>query len=868
MVRAINNNLSTSTSTNNNLYTVKAGDTLSRIAKDHGVSLQDLIKANPQIKNPNLILPGQQVNIPAARQGNLSGIPVSTGSVNTERPANISGPQVTTTSQPNTTNTVRYDGTRPAPGTTNTRAWEPINAPLTNDPSQRSAENYANVINQFAVANNPRYTPREGNTYCNIYMWDVTRAMKAEIPHWVDRNGNPTGVGQGRELDANATHRWMHEHGARFGWRQVSAEEAQRLANQGFPTVFTWENRGGIGHVGVVRPGNFDSRLGPAIAQAGRINTNNAHAGNIFSSYRTPTYWVNDRGTSVGGSQPAPTPAPTPQPPTSSVPQVDLQRGSTGPEVRKLQDNLVKLGYMTRDEVNTGPGIFGPRTEAAVKRFQAANGIPQTGYFGPMTRTAMEKALRADRPTTPQPTPQPPSTTPSSSNAILNEYNPTGASARTARQDGLPGGVSSSHRMAENDLNRVLKYKEAIEQAAAKHGLPPALLAAIMSRESRGGAALDSRGLGDGGNGFGLMQIDKRYHRPVGDPYSAEHIDQAAGILKNMWDQVKAKHPNWPPVQQLRGAVAAYNSGVGNVQTIERMDIGTTGNDYSNDVWARAQFYSKYFGGTTSPTTGTGPTTGTTPSTGAPFDGRYRPAPSLADVKAGKAELRIGHEGEAVRHLQRLLGVEVDGKFGPQTKRAVEEYQRAHGLKPATGSEGAVGKTTLEHLERTAASGGTGSVSGISEKGRRQMEEMLRVARNDSWGRRPDGYCYMHVSKYIDRVGYGNIRPGGFDNAIPSTHWRYARHFADYLNQRGPDGRFNYERLGLKKLNITNPYDAPPGAIVVVRAGTPGTRHPEAGDIAIADGRGNFFNGGMMSYGGRQNFPPGNNYVLGIYVPA
>ena len=36
-------------------------------------------------------------------------------------------------------------------------------------------------------------------------------------------------------------------------------------------------------------------------------------------------------------------------------------------------------------------GIFGPLTKAAVKRFQAAHGIPQTGYVGPKTRAALNQ---------------------------------------------------------------------------------------------------------------------------------------------------------------------------------------------------------------------------------------------------------------------------------------------------------------------------------------------------------------------------------------------------------------------------------------------------------------------------------------------
>ena len=45
-------------------YTVKKGDTLWGIAKRYGVALADLIAANPQIKNPNLIYPGDRVTLP------------------------------------------------------------------------------------------------------------------------------------------------------------------------------------------------------------------------------------------------------------------------------------------------------------------------------------------------------------------------------------------------------------------------------------------------------------------------------------------------------------------------------------------------------------------------------------------------------------------------------------------------------------------------------------------------------------------------------------------------------------------------------------------------------------------------------------
>ncbi|KKI93764.1 hypothetical protein WQ54_01555 [Bacillus sp. SA1-12] len=45
-------------------HTVKSGDTLWLIAQRYQVGLSEIISANPQFKNPNLIYPGQKVNIP------------------------------------------------------------------------------------------------------------------------------------------------------------------------------------------------------------------------------------------------------------------------------------------------------------------------------------------------------------------------------------------------------------------------------------------------------------------------------------------------------------------------------------------------------------------------------------------------------------------------------------------------------------------------------------------------------------------------------------------------------------------------------------------------------------------------------------
>ena len=45
-------------------YRIKKGDTLFKIAKENGLSIEELIKANPKIKDPSLIAIGQEINIP------------------------------------------------------------------------------------------------------------------------------------------------------------------------------------------------------------------------------------------------------------------------------------------------------------------------------------------------------------------------------------------------------------------------------------------------------------------------------------------------------------------------------------------------------------------------------------------------------------------------------------------------------------------------------------------------------------------------------------------------------------------------------------------------------------------------------------
>lgn len=64
---------------------------------------------------------------------------------------------------------------------------------------------------------------------------------------------------------------------------------------------------------------------------------------------------------------------------------VTYKRGSSGSVVRQIQTNLKNWGYYSGDI----DGIYGSRTEAAVKSFQQRNGLTADGMAGPQTLSAL-----------------------------------------------------------------------------------------------------------------------------------------------------------------------------------------------------------------------------------------------------------------------------------------------------------------------------------------------------------------------------------------------------------------------------------------------------------------------------------------------
>ena len=153
--------------------------------------------------------------------------------------------------------------------------WEPVWPRRSGTRSSRDTFTYEAAIDQFSVQTNRRYRKHRvgrNETYCNIFVWDVTCAMNAEIPHWLAENREPARAGRGREVTANDAIEWLRTDGTRFGWRAVNAADARQHANRGCPAIAAWSNPGGIGHIAVVRPGPATAD-GPLVAQAGETNS-------------------------------------------------------------------------------------------------------------------------------------------------------------------------------------------------------------------------------------------------------------------------------------------------------------------------------------------------------------------------------------------------------------------------------------------------------------------------------------------------------------------------------------------------------------------------------------------------------------------
>jgi spore coat assembly protein SafA len=295
-------------------YTVQRGDTLWDIAKRHGVSLQALIAANPQIQNPNLIYPNQVINLP--------------GGGGAATPAANQGAAAAT------------DGSAPvAPAEGTYTGGKPNRVQLAQLFYQAGfrGENLVNIvaISMRESGGDPRAF--NGNSGTGDKSYGLTQI------NMIGRLGparlQQLGISSAEQLFDPLT----------------NARAAFILSNNG-TNLSPWGGYKGL-------PNTYNTDVGAARAAVQQAQDQ----GLLGQPFQT------------SGAAPATAPAATTM--GSNAGQPNLRHGARGPAVAELQRQLIAAGF------NPGPvdGQFGPRTEAAVRQFQAAQGIKVDGWVGPQT---------------------------------------------------------------------------------------------------------------------------------------------------------------------------------------------------------------------------------------------------------------------------------------------------------------------------------------------------------------------------------------------------------------------------------------------------------------------------------------------------
>lgn len=238
-----------------NTHTVQRGETMTGIARQHEVTLDNLKQANPQVKDPNRIFPGQQLQIPAGQPGPGQTGSTQTGSTQTPTPNRVGTP-----TSPYQDGTSRFDGTtsRPSVVGATPAAGQPAATPASDTAlaqefqATRTTQHVAGprgatAGRQAAGATQPAQPAATEPTHGTLHL-PVSDGTIPRVPH---RLGTETGVGvshtrtaQGRS--ASARERFTTERTrdglstterSRSGTAQNAAGRQVSVNSQGFEVV-------------------------------------------------------------------------------------------------------------------------------------------------------------------------------------------------------------------------------------------------------------------------------------------------------------------------------------------------------------------------------------------------------------------------------------------------------------------------------------------------------------------------------------------------------------------------------------------------------------------------------------------------------
>jgi peptidoglycan hydrolase-like protein with peptidoglycan-binding domain len=317
-------------------HTVKAGDTMFSIAKNNGLSLDELTRANPQVRDPARIRVGQELNVPVAEQA--AGAQAAAGSANA-----VAGGAAPGAVQPATGQAAANPESVPA---------NPADAATV-----QGARARARAADQGVRARLDAQTPASTGPARSALTSTGTLSRNDEGPAVTELQQQLNARGATLKVDGD------------FGPETRSA-------------VRDFQRQNGLTSDGIVGPDTRGAFAATATPQ------NNAPA-NGAPANGAPVDGVPAQG---GGQAPVDV-APTPGVNAPAASNEVLRSGSEGPAVEALQTRLNTL-------IGAGlqvDGDFGRNTRTAVENFQRRAGLEVDGEVGAGTRTAMDEVAAGTR---------------------------------------------------------------------------------------------------------------------------------------------------------------------------------------------------------------------------------------------------------------------------------------------------------------------------------------------------------------------------------------------------------------------------------------------------------------------------------------
>lgn len=418
---------------------------------------------------------------------------------------------------------------------------------------------------------------------------------------------------------------------------------------------------------------------------------------------------------------------------TAAPTSTTLKNGSTGSEVRQLQQRLKELGYLS----GSVDGDFGASTEAAVIAFQQANGLTADGKAGKRTLEKLysnsavantgSKATSTSRATnTPKPT-----ATPNLSNARYLQLGSSGKDVRQLQQrlidlGWLAGSADGEFGGSTQAAVKAFQKKSGIWNDGIAGPDTQAKLYASNAARASSPAASTGESLREGMNGDAVRALQKRL-KALGYYSGTVDGDYGSGTTAAVTAFQQAKGLNADGIAGTKTLNALYADDAGSSSsgsgTSSGSNTSSTGyvvlqdGDNSEAVRSLQQQLKNlgYYSGSVDGKYGSGTIAAVSTfqqMNNLTVDGKAGPATQRAlygnnsGASATYATLREYDEGSAVTSLQYALyelgyyDGSINGVYGATTKDAVRAFQIANNLTPV---DGVAGSKTLQRLYSSAA---------------------------------------------------------------------------------------------------------------------------------------------------------------------